>query len=91
MLSFLNFGAKWTILLPAIGVAFVLLVGHPITEMPYGLQEPLELLANGIAVAVDTLPMMEVIFDIMIWGIQIKILLLTIEILKWVISLFTSN
>jgi len=91
MLSFLNFGAKWTLILPAIGLAYVMAFGQPVTEMPYGLQEPLELFANGIAVAVDTLPMMEVLFDIMIWGIQIKLLLISIEIFKWVVSLFMSN
>jgi len=91
MFSWFNFGAKFIIVLPAIFIVWELLVGATVTELPYGLQPALETFANGIALAVDTLPMMEVIFDIMIMGVQIKLLLLTIEIFKWVVSLFTSN
>jgi len=90
MLAFLNFGARFTVLIPLIVVTWSLLIGGTVTEMPFGLQESLQYFADTIAVIVDTMPWMEVILDIMLWGLQIKMVLMFVGLLKWVISLFVN-
>jgi len=94
MLDFLKFGAKFTVLIPLIIVSIEFILSQTmgisiqVTEMPFGMQEPLEFFANGLATIVDTMPWFEVILDIMIWGVQLKLLFMAINLVKYVISLF---
>jgi len=94
MLDFLKIGAKFTILIPLIllSIEYILTqtlgISIQVTEMPFGIQEPLEFFANGLATIVDTMPWFEVILDVMIWGVQLKLLFMTINLLKYVLSLF---
>jgi len=94
MLDFLKLGVKFTTLIPLIVITTgyvlhsTLGIDIAVTEMPFGMQEPLEFFANGLATIVDTMPWFEVILDIMIWGVQLKLLFMTINLIKYVVSLF---
>jgi len=99
MLAFLNIGARFTVLIPLIVISWSLIMGlgeedvlfgGVITEMPFGLQDSLQFFANTIAVIVYTMPWFEVIFDIMLWGVQIKLLLMSVSLFRWIISLFVN-
>jgi uncharacterized membrane protein len=90
MLSFLNFGAKFVLLVPAIVLVWTIVIGGPVTEMPFGVQDELQFFSNMLAMVVDILPFMDVVFNVIIWGIQIKLVLLGVELFKFVLSLILN-
>lgn len=91
MLAFLNISAKYVFLIPIIVIVWTLLIGGPVTEMPFGTQEALDVIANGIANVIHIMPFMDVVFDVIIWGVQIKVMLMIINILKFILDLFVQS
>jgi len=107
MLAFLNIGLKAAFLIPAISVLWSILIGGPVTSLDISvpftgnglsgsgtiipLQAPITLLANTIATIVVVLPFMAPLFNIFIWGLQVKLALLVISIFQWILGLFIQN
>jgi len=91
MLGFLNFGKIFVFLIPALVIGWTLAIGGPVSEMPFGIQGPLEIFADKIASLIAIFPWLEIVFDIFIYGLQIKIILLSLEIIKFVIGIITAR
>jgi len=89
-LNFLSIPAKYVLLLPAITIAWTILIGGPVTELPFGMQEPLEFFANQLAMIRDFMPWMEVIFQVFLIGVQVKLFMLTADIIFRVIGIFVQ-
>jgi len=100
MLSFLNIPIKFVWLVPAIILGWTLLIGGPVTDLDLSfpftdielpLQEPLQMFADTIASLVTVLPFMEVIFNVFVWGIQIKLMLIIVDIIWRVVGMFIQS
>lgn len=89
--NLLNTGIILGIFLPLIVLVWTYAIGGPVTTLPYGIHEPVRFFAETIHGIVNTLPWMEVIFDIIRWGLQIKIMLLAYEIFRWIIGIVRGN
>jgi len=98
-ISFLSIIPKYLILIPAIVLAWTILIGGtvqdlnidiPFTSTVIDLETPTDILANQIAAIIDMMPFMAIVFSVFIWGLQIKIVLLLIELIWKVLSLFVQ-
>jgi len=90
-ISFLNFPLKVAFVIPAIVICWTILIGGPVTEMPFGLQEPLQFIADAIATIVHVMPWMDPIVTIFIMGIQVKIMFIIVSVIQWIVSIFVQN
>jgi len=89
--AILNLGIKFAILFPAVVFGWTLLIGGPVTEMPFGLEEPVQLMASSIAFIIHIMPWMEIVLDIMIYGLQFKLMIILIEVMRWLLSMLVQN
>lgn len=99
-LSFLSIVPKFVLLVPAIVFAWSLLIGGtvqdlnisiPLTSTTIDLQTPTVLLADTIASIINIMPFMEVVFDILLAGLQIKILLVVVQLFFRIIGIFVQT
>jgi len=86
----MSVGAKFVFLVPLIVISWTLLIGGPVDELPFGAQTPVNAFAYVVSQLIVVAPWLEVIYDIIIAGIQIKIMLMVVEIFKWVISVYMA-
>jgi hypothetical protein len=99
MSSFLT-PLKFTIIIPIIVVVWTIIIGGPVedlnlslpfTDQTLNLQEPLEYFSNVIATVVDVMPWMEIIFNIIVYGIIIKFILVIVDLFWRLIGFFFSQ
>jgi len=91
MLSFLNVAPKLIILFPIITVTWAVIIGGTVSEMPFGMQPALQMLADSLASLINIMPWLEVVFDVFIYGLQIKLLLLGVQLFQWILGLIVQN
>jgi len=89
--SLLNTGIILGIFIPLLVVIWTYTIGGPVTTMPFGTHEAIQFFAETIHGIVNTLPWMEVIFDIIRWGLQIKLILIGYELFRWIIGLVRGS
>jgi len=60
-----------------IGVIFMLiaLLADPVTELPWGLQQPLEVFANMFNILANTMPWLATVLNVILIGMFVKIAL----------------
>jgi len=90
-LSWLNLGTKFTLIIPMVIVLWTVVIGGPVTEMPFDTQNALQLFANTIHSAIDIMPFLDPMWNVLLWGIQIKIFVLSVQVIQFVIGLFLNN
>jgi len=81
-LGSISLGTMTALVVPIIVVVWTIMIGGPVTEMPFGIQPALQMFSNTIHSLIAAMPWLEVIYDFFIWGIQIKILFLVVELQK---------
>jgi len=57
-----------------------------VTELPYGMQEAVDLFAYSMHSIVQVLPMLEIMYTLFFWGIGVKIALLSIQFVMWILE-----
>lgn len=62
-----------TILIAGVIIAFIMAFTEPVTELPYGLEEPAVFLINMFNVIGNTMPWMETILTVFIIGVLVKV------------------
>jgi len=62
-------------------------IGDPVVSMPFGLQEPLEFFSSTLHGVIEFMPWFEVPFNLILVGLSIKMVLITIALFKWLMSL----
>jgi len=99
-LSFLSVVPKFVYLIPAITIAWSLLIGGtvtsldisiPFTDTNIPLDSVVQLIADQLATIVNIMPFMEIVFTIFIWGIQVKIMLFIVELYWKITSIFVQS
>jgi len=99
MLSFLKIPIKFVLLFPAVVLAWTLVIGGPVTDLnlslPFmegslDLQTPLELIADTMASLIAIMPWLEPMYQVLVWGLQIKVVLILVDIIWKVLSIFVQ-
>jgi len=99
-LSFLSIVPKFVLLVPAIVIAWSLLIGGtvqdlnisiPLTDTNIDLQTPTVFFADTIATIISILPFMDVVFQVLLIGIQFKILMIVVSLFFRIIGMFVQS
>jgi len=90
MFAVFNLPVKIAFFLPAIVLGWTLLIGGPVTEMPFGLEEPLQLVADILATIISTLPWMEPVIWVFMMGLQVKLMFIAVNIIQWLTNIFAT-
>jgi len=86
----MSIGTRFVFLIPIIVIAWTILIGGTVTELPFGSQTAINAFAYIVHQIIEVLPWLEIIYDLMIAAIQIKILLMIVELFKWVLSIYLT-
>lgn len=98
-MTIFNSGFKVIIVLPAVVGVWTALAGGlvddldftiPLTDIEIELQNPLEQFANIVATIVDVMPWFEIIYELMLAGIVIKLMLFFFSIFIKVVGILVS-
>jgi len=82
--------AKFVFVIPALIIVWTLLIGGPVQELPFGTQTGLNAFAYVIQQLITVMPWLDVLYNMLIWGIQIYIFLLVVQVFKWILSFYFS-
>jgi len=79
----------WTIVIG--GPVQDLNLSFPFTDRTILLQEPLEIFGDTMASLVSALPWLDTPYTLIIIAIQIKMLLIFVDLFRWIVGLFTNQ
>jgi len=83
MLSTLKWLGIISVVATVLGLFF-----EPVTELPLGIDEALTFFVGTITGLISVMPWLEIVWQILLLGLSIKILLFTWHWIKYIIDLF---
>lgn len=75
---------RLVVFLPAIVLAWSLIIGGPVTEMPFGIQPPLDFFSSTVHGIIDFMPWLQAPLNVMLWALLVKGFILAFDAIKFV-------
>lgn len=72
------------VFLPAVVLAWSLIIGGPVEELPFGIQPALDFFASTVHGMIDFMPWLQAPLNVMLWALVVKSFVLTIDAIKFV-------
>lgn len=89
-MSAVTYSLKIILILPLVLLIYSYF-GEPVTSLPLGMEEAVTFFSQTVHGVLTLMPWFQTPFDLLIWAITIKIMLLSIGFFRWIISLLFAG